>query len=304
MNIRMRQLRVFKAVVEAGTVSEAGLLLSLTQSSVSKTLAALEEELGFLLFDRIGRRLKPSREGRLFYKKIENALETFDGIQTAAHDIRDNQGKRLRVCAIGPMLCSQLVPGALTEFSKTYPDFNFSVDLIPRIEIEEWMTERHSDLGFTLLPVETSQLNFEVLASVNAVAIVPTGHSLEKRRFLQPSDCIDQHLILPRPAVRVRGLVEANFVEAGINLSVRTQTTSAVSTSHLVGNGLGIGILDPFTATGIQNGRIVLIPWKPDIKLSYGVIWPKSRKLTSHEQAFIDIAKRFAVQISADFKQL
>lgn len=298
MNIRMRQLRVFKAVVEAGTVSEAALLLSLTQSSVSKTLAALEAELGFLLFDRIGRRLKPSREGRLFYKKIENALETFDGIQTAAQDIRDNQGKRLRVCAIGPMLCSQMVPRALTEFSAAHPDFNFSVDMIPRIEIEEWMSERHSDLGFTLLPIETSQLNFEVLASVTAVAIVPKGHALENRDFLEPKDCVDEHLILPRPAVRVRGLVEASFVEAGVNLSVKTQTTSAISTSHLVGNGLGIGILDPFTATGIQQGEIVLIPWKPAIKLSYGVIWPKSRSLTSSERAFIDISKRVAADVT------
>lgn len=302
MNIRMRQLRVFKAVVEAGTVSEAALLLSLTQSSVSKTLAALETELGFLLFDRIGRRLKPSREGRLFYKNIENALETFDGIQTAAQDIRDNQGKRLRVCAIGPMLCSQMLPRALTEFSTEHPDFNFSVDMIPRIEIEEWMSERHSDLGFTLLPVETSQLNFEVLASVNAVAIVPKGHALEHYKYLQPKDCVNHHLILSRPAVRVRGLVEASFVEAGINLTVKTQTTSAISTAHLVGNGLGIGILDPFTATGIQHGEIVLIPWKPAIKLSYGVIWPKSRSLTPSEQAFIERSKRIADEVSSAFK--
>lgn len=289
-------------MVEAGTVSEAALLLSLTQSSVSKTLAALETELGFLLFDRIGRRLKLSREGKLFYKNIENALETFDGIQTAAQDIRDNQGKRLRVCAIGPMLCSQMVPRALTEFSTEHPDFNFSVDMIPRIEIEEWMSERHSDLGFTLLPVETSQLNFEELASVNAVAIVPKGHALENHKYLQPKDCVGHHLILPRPAVRVRGLVEASFVDAGINLSVKTQTTSAISTAHLVGNGLGIGILDPFTATGIQHGEIVRIPWKPAIKLSYGVIWPKSRSLTPSEQAFIELSKRIAAEVSTSFR--
>jgi len=154
MNIRMRQLRVFKSVVESGTVSEAAQSLFLTQSSVSKTLASLEEELGFLLFDRIGRRLKLSREGRLFYTKIENAIETFEDIQLAATDIRDNQGRRLRVCAIGPML-TRLVPSALEVFSRKHADFNFSVDLIPRIEIEEWMAQRHADLGFTLLPVET-----------------------------------------------------------------------------------------------------------------------------------------------------
>jgi len=291
MNIRMRQLRVFKSVVESGTVSEAAQSLFLTQSSVSKTLASLEEELGFLLFDRIGRRLKLSREGRLFYAKIENAIETFEDIQLAATDIRDNQGRRLRVCAIGPMLCS-LVPSALQVFSAKHSDFNFSVDLIPRIEIEEWMAQQHADLGFTLLPIETSQLNFETLETVNAVVVVPKDHELHTRTRLTPEDLADQHMILPRPAVRVRGLVEASFVESGISLRVQTQTTSAVSAVHLVASGLGISIIDPFTVTGLQSDRVVAIPFLPDIKLSYGVIWPKNRSLSDSELEFIDIAKR------------
>lgn len=302
MNIRMRQLKVFKTVVEAGTVSEAAQGLSLTQSSVSKTLAALEEELGFLLFDRIGRRLKPSREGRLFYKKIENALETFEGIQTAAEDIRDNQGRRLRVCAIGPLLCSQLIPRALAQFSRSHPDFNFSVDMIPRIEIEEWMAQRHSDLGFTLLPVETSQLNFESLATVNAVAIVPVGHRFATRATLSAKDCTNEHLIMPRPAVRVRALVEASFVDAGVNLQVKTQTTSAIAMAHLVGNGLGMGILDPFTVTGSQSQNLVALPWRPEIHLSYGVIWPKTRTLSSNELAFIETVREVTTQVVQNFR--
>ena len=60
--------------------------INLGQSSVSKTLASLEEELGFLLFDRIGRRLKLSQQGQIFYRKIENALETIEGIEPI-HDI-------------------------------------------------------------------------------------------------------------------------------------------------------------------------------------------------------------------------
>lgn len=301
MNIRMRQLRVFKAVVEAGTVSEAAQLLSLTQSSVSKTLAALETELGFLLFDRIGRRLKPSREGKLFYKKIENAIETFEGIQTAAEDIRDNQGRRLRVCAIGPMLCSQFVPQVLTTFSQKHTDFNFSVDLVPRIEMEDWMSQRHSDLGFTLLPVETTQLNFQSLATVNAVAILPKGHKLSNHDSLGPTDLTNEHLIMPRPAVRIRGLVDASFVEAGVNLTARTQTTSAVSVAHLVTSGLGVGILDPFTVTGMQTQSIVALPWRPEIKLNYGVIWPKTRTLSPHELEFIELAQSVAATLTKTF---
>ncbi len=294
MNIKMRQLRVFKSVVESGTVSGAADTLSLTQSSVSKTLAALEAELGFLLFDRIGRRLRLSHQGRLFYGRIENAIDTFTNIQTAAEDIRDNQGRRLRIAAIGPILFSRLVPKALARFSKMYPDYFFSVDMIVRIEIEDWTAQRNADLGFTLLPVETSQLNFRPVASGEIVAIVPKGHPLADRPKLSPKDVADEHIIMPGPGVRVRGLVETSFVEAGVNLRVRTQTTTMVSVVHLVASGLGIGIVDPFTVSGIDQRDIVVIPWEPALRLNYGVIWPKFRTLSRVEEEFIDIVRSVA----------
>ncbi|MYK33180.1 MAG: LysR family transcriptional regulator, partial [Boseongicola sp. SB0670_bin_30] len=54
MNIRLRQLRAFKAIVENASVSEAAVARGLTQSSVSKMLAGFEAEHGFALFDRAG----------------------------------------------------------------------------------------------------------------------------------------------------------------------------------------------------------------------------------------------------------
>jgi len=91
--------------------------------------------------------------------------------------------------------------------------------------------------------------------------------------------------------------VEASFVESGINLRVQTQTTSAISTVHLVASGLGISIVDPFTVTGLQKDRIVAIPWIPSIRLTYGVIWPKYRSLGESELEFIEIAKRQAAEL-------
>ena len=288
MNIRLKQLRIFKLIVETGTVSEAAQALNLGQSSVSKILASLEEELGFLLFDRIGRRLKLSQQGQMFFRKIENAIETFESIETTAKDIRDNQGKRLRISAIGPMLHSQLIPESLSRFSRERPEFSYSVDMVPRIEIEDWVAQRLADIGFTMLPVKTGQLNFKTLAVVNAVAAVPIDHELASRSFLTPNDIGDSHIVMPKPMVRLRGLVEASFIESGVNFRVKTQVTSAICAIQLIAHGMGIGILDPFTVSGMRSDNIKVIPWQPEIKLSYGVIWPKSRSLGSSEAEFID----------------
>lgn len=299
MNIRLRQLRVFKLIVETGTVSEAAQAINLGQSSVSKTLASLEEELGFLLFDRIGRRLKLSQQGQIFYRKIENALETIEGIETTVRDIRDNQGQRLRIAAIGPLLHSKLIPETLTRFAQQKPDFNYSVDMIPRIEMEDYVAQRLTDIGFTLLPVETNQLNFRPIATVNAVAAVPANHVLANREILRPADLTEAHIVMPKPMVRVRGLVEASFIESGVNLRVKTQVTSAICAIHLIAQGMGIGILDPFTVSGMKAANITVIPWEPEIKLSYGVIWPKSRSLSESEEELIIICEQVAQTLTA-----
>ena len=291
----MRHLRVFRAVVEAGTVSDAAHTLALTQSSVSKSLASLEAELGFLLFDRIGRRLKLSQQGKLFLDRIGNVIEIFSEIETAAADIRDNKGKRLRICAIGPILYSRLVPAALARFAATHADHRFSVDMIARIQIEEWVAQGNSDLGFTLLPVDTNIVNFRAVASGDMVAVVPKGHRLADRDFLAPSDLVHEHVIMPRPGVRVRGLVEAAFVEAGHNLSVQTQTTTMISVAHLVSSGLGIGVVDSFTITGIDQRNVRIIPWIPAVTLNYGVIWPKTRNLTVVEEDFVACVNEVAM---------
>ena len=215
MKIRLRQLRAFKAIVETGSVSDAAAMLCLTQSTVSKTLAGFEEELGFRLFERVGRRLRLSEQGRAFYREASSAIELLEGIHLTATGIRDNRGERIKICAIGPIALSGLIPETLARFSSDSPEFSYSLEMKPRIEIEDWVSNRHSDIGFTLFPVDRSRLNSRTLVRVRAVAVVPKNHPLSDREVLSPEIAHRADIIMPKASVRLRGLVEAGFVQAG-----------------------------------------------------------------------------------------
>ena len=250
MNIRLRQLRAFKAIVENASVSEAAVALGLTQSSVSKMLAGFEAELGFALFDRIGRRLHLTEQGRQFYRQTDNAMELLDSIRTAAEDIRDNVAARFRVAAIGPLSMSGYLPKVLRQLGAEYPEFRFSVETKVRAEIEDWIVGLHADVGLTLLPVRRGQLSSRTFASVQAVAILPAGHPLADQNCLSPAAIADADIIMPKPAVRLRNLVEASFVQAGVELRPRFETSNAVSTASLVAAGNGIAVIDPVHGHG------------------------------------------------------
>ena len=298
MNIRLRQLRAFKAIVENASVSEAAVALGLTQSSVSKMLAGFEAELGFALFDRIGRRLHLTEQGRQFYRQTDNAMELLDGIKTAAEDIRDNVAARFRVAAIGPLSMSGYLPKVLRQLGAEYPEFRFSVETKTRAEIEDWILGQHADVGLTLLPVQRGQLSSRTFARVRAVAILPKGHPSAGCKCLSPSEIADADIVMPRQTVRLRNLVEASFIQAGVELRPRFVTSNAVATASLVAAGNGIAVIDPFTVTGIPPDRIHVVPWEPTTFLSYGTIWTGSRALAAHERRLHEMAESVAQDLA------
>ena len=297
-NIRLRQLRAYQAIMNAGTVSDAAESLFLSQSSVSRLLASLELEIGFQLFDRRGRRLVPSVEGRRFYQRIEGTLAAIDDISTIAEDVRQSQGLRLRICAIGPLLFSRFLADALKRFSDRYPETMFTVEQRRRIEIEEWMSSRQADLGLTLLPVDSPSVSVEPIATVAAVAIVPPRHPLAGRDTLEPDDLFGQPVILPRQSVRLRQMADSALLSSGVRFGALSETSSALASCHMVAQGLGIGISDPFSVAGLPEDAVRVARWLPELKLTYGAIWLRSRPPSRQTLDLIGQLKAVADEIT------
>lgn len=289
MNIRFRQLRAFLAVIDSGSVSAAAVSLALTQSSVSKLVSGLELELGFPLFDRLGRRLQLTQQGRMFLVKARDAIQSLEGIRSAAEDIRDNQGKRLRISAIGTKSFGPLVPRALAEFVKIYPDFSISLETKFRIDIEDWVEQGHSDVGITLLPVGHAGLKALPLPKVSLLAIVPDAHPLADRESIGPSDLVDERLIMPAQSARVRVLVEADFLNAGHRFAPKCETSTDIASAQMAAHGVGITILDPFSVKSIPKGPYKVLKWKEKTKLTYGMIWQRNRSLLPHEEKLFEL---------------
>ncbi len=291
-NLRIRQLKAYQAIVSTGSATAAAELLSLTQPAVSRSLAALEANLGFQLFDRRGRHLVHSDKGRRFYRMIESTLTGLDALPDIVEDIRLERGSPLRVSAIGPLLFSELVPSALAEFQSAHPDLRLEVSWVDRLDIEDWVVNQNVDLGLTLMPVDHPLLDAHEFVSVNAVALLPAGHALSAKPEVGPSDFRGERLIIPARKTRLRQLADKCMLEAKHPLPIAIETSTAIASCHLVAAGLGVGISDPFSVTGLPQGRIVVRPWKPSIRMSYAATWLKSRTLSDRSAQLIGILRR------------
>lgn len=271
-----------------GTITAATGIVNLSQPAISRLLAVLEEELGFKLFYRRGRRLVPTVEGHSFFRRIEGTLSGIDDIPSIANDVRVNSYGRLSICGIGPLVFGDYLPKAVGRFQSKFPDAKITMEMRRREDIDEWVASRQADIGFTLSPIESQAVAWQQLITVRAVAIFPKGHRFDRRESIDAAELNDEVTVLPKQNVRLRQYADAALFGGQGSMRVDVETSTAVTSCHLVANNVGVGISDPFSVSGLERNKIAIARLEPELKLSYCAIWPKDREPSQQAQDFLD----------------
>ena len=226
--MRLGYLQALRAVMEAGTVTEAAARLHRTQPQVSRLIANLEEELGFAIFSRHKRRLVPTMEGRTFYREAERILTGFDEISNIIRDIRRKDEPRLRIVAQS-FLAHTVLPRALATFVLDEPKLRYTLDIGSRADIERWYTGQSFDLGLAALPIGYERLvRSQAFASGTVVAVLPRGHRLAKKSVLDARDIADEPFVGLKPYTLLRKEIDRLFSELGFHLNIRGETSTGV----------------------------------------------------------------------------
>ena len=82
--MNLRDVETFYAVMVTGGAGRAAELLATSQPTVSRSIARIEKDVGFRLFDRVRGRLEPTREGQLLYAEVKANLIGLDRLKQAA----------------------------------------------------------------------------------------------------------------------------------------------------------------------------------------------------------------------------
>ncbi|MEM7530118.1 MAG: LysR family transcriptional regulator [Pseudomonadota bacterium] len=125
--MELRHLRTFRAIAEAGGVHAAAARLNVAQPAVSRTLRDLEAELGFALFDRVGRGLRITDAGAAYLREVEPLLDGIVVAGTAARLVAEGRGGTLRVGLIESAAWDGAAPAALDRFARAHPDIRLEV---------------------------------------------------------------------------------------------------------------------------------------------------------------------------------
>jgi len=142
----LRQLEIFRSVVELESFSRAAEAVFLAQASVSERIATLERLVGTRLLNRLGRQVVPTRAGELLYK---HAVMLLDMKETAALEIEDFLGlKRGKIRMGGSTIPGEyILPRVLGEFHEKFPDISVTITISDTSGIEKRVIDGELELG-------------------------------------------------------------------------------------------------------------------------------------------------------------
>lgn len=215
--MNLQNLQYLVSVAETGSVTRSAELLRMTQPALSRGLAALEEELGARLFDRLPRTMKLTVFGEAM---VRRAQTIFRQIEDAKHEIRHLQQHETTEVIIGsgPIWLTQLLPEAIDRTVRQMPAISVSVTGGFERQLAELVRRGQADFILTELTddPEFADLASEPLARADYAVIARRGHPLAGAHDIDLRDLLRFQWVMPSHAVNAQKRLDGLFQIDGL----------------------------------------------------------------------------------------
>ena len=289
--INVDLLRTFLSVAERGHLGQAAEDLSADQSTVSRKIARLEEEIGVALFERVGRNIRLTQPGRRFAARADRILHDLEEAVGEATGAASAESGEVRIGFLHTV-GTQWLPGQMARFLTDHPHVRFTLEEGTPVEVIGGLLGGTFDLGIIgPPPTGNRHLETRALFRERVAVVVPAGHRLVGRTSVALRDIADEALILPRARSGMRKVIDDAFEHEGLAERVAYEGDDFTIIQGLVEAGLGVTLLPtplPFPST-----RVAVIPLRqPAIARTMALCWDRRRTLPPAAALFADHLQR------------
>lgn len=284
---RFDQMRVFAAVIDAGSFAAAADALRMSRPAVSRHVAELEARLGVRLIQRTTRRLSPTPEGQLFHGRVRDLLAGMDEAEAEASARTAEPSGLLRVnvpVTFGILHLAPLWP----RFRSQHPQVSLDVTLSDRTVD---LVEEGYDVAVRVSRLPDSSLVSRTLAGTRIVLCAAPAYLRRRGRPRAPQDLARHDLIAysywsSRDEWRFRG--PGGEVAVKTEPVMRTNNGDTCRAAALAGQGI---VLQPSFLVGpdLAEGRLVeLMPGWQAGELGIHAVYPSRRHMLPKTRALVD----------------
>ena len=274
--MELRHLRYFVAVAQEENVSRAASQLHVSQPGVSRQIHDLEDELGFLLFERTGKSVRLTEAGRIF---LDEARDILARIAEAVEKARASLTSQAEInVGYVPSGTVEILPQALRIFRANYPGMRVTLHDLSAEEMQPLLLQRKLDLALTVLRHRLSrELAMQELARYATCVAVGATHPLAKSRVVSleqmASEPIAAYTRKDYPGYHKQ--LEKMFATIGRKPRLGSEHDSGSSLIAAVAAGHEFALL-PSCVSGTAGARLKLLKLRPALPpWSIVALWRK-----------------------------
>jgi DNA-binding transcriptional LysR family regulator len=296
--VKLQDLRVLMAVVQAGSMRKAAGHLNTTQPSISRSIAELENAIGLPLLDRNSWGVEPTEYGRAL---LDGGVAIFDDLRQAAKNIEflaDPTTGEVRIGSIPPLAAS-FVSEVIDRLSRSHPRIVFHLVVLQNDELHQQLTDRNVDLLIAQRfgPLADERFAFEALYDESYVVVAGAKNPWARRRKIELADLMNELWVLQPQDSLIMSLAKEAFSAGGLDYPrVTVVTFPREVRMSLVATGRFLTIL-PASALRYPTRRpeLKILPIKLPIgHVPNGIVTLKNRTLSPIARLFAEQARAVA----------
>jgi LysR family transcriptional regulator, low CO2-responsive transcriptional regulator len=290
-----RQLRAFSMLARTGSFRQAARELHLTQSAVSHSIKALENEVGCRLLDRLGKSVTLTQAGEQLLGHTRKILAEMEIARERLTELGKWGHGRLRI-ATSLTACQYILPAVLREFKESFPKCVIHIETGDTPRMLESLEQGRIDLALSLEPRMEYGLDFQEVFEDELAFHTSPLHSWAMAGKVERREIPRQRFILYTRTSYLFQMIEQYFRSEEIVLPTSVELGNIEAIKELVKLGLGISILAPWVAQKeLAAGSLkALNLGKTKLKRRWGILSRKGAPLNLQQSTFVGLCRAVA----------
>jgi len=286
MNITFRQMRLFLALADTGSVSAAARAMHVTQPTASMQLRDVADAVGLPLYDVISRKVHLTEAGKELARTVRQMTQEWDLFEQRMDAMKGLTRGRLRVAVVST--AKYFVPRLVGTFCRKHPKIDVSLEVLNRDGVVRRLRENLDDLYIMSMPPTDIDLEDQVFMPNFLVVVAASGDPITKRSKICLKDIARHRFILREQGSGTRMAVDKPFRRKKFHPDVRLELGSNEAIKEAVAGGLGFGVISNHALHGHakEHGVSVLEVDGFPIVSNWHIVHPKAKQLSPIATAF------------------
>jgi DNA-binding transcriptional LysR family regulator len=284
--MRLRHIEIFHAIYTTGSITNAAKILHVSQPSVSKVLSHAEMQLGFDLFERVKGRLIPTDEAEMLFDEVDKIYQQMSSIKNTAENIKKSEYGQISIAG-SPALGFEVIPSAIAKYHSKHHQVNFNVQTVHNDTVMQALLEHKCDLAILFSPSIMPGLTSIELAQSELVIVYPKARFPDCPKELALKQLKEFEYIDIGDSGPLADLLWTRMTQDSINLEALIKVQTYFIAARLVAQGVGICVVDRFTAEGNLSDNTAIASFNPPLTFPVKALYLEDKRLSKVSQEFL-----------------